>query len=176
MICAGIFGTFSPQPVGLTSLPVASTWLPILAMASRMMARTVPPTMPMRIAPLTFLTSMMMIATRPMTKVSVGQPARNPPTPSSTGTGLPDGLRMTPESMRPMKAMNKPIPTLIAVFSAGGMAWNTALRKPVSTRTVMMMPSRTIRPMASGHVMPGILAMPKVTKALRPKPVASARG
>ena len=132
--------------------------------------------MPMRIAPFTFLTSMTMIESRPMTKTSIGQPARNPPTPSSTGTGPVDGLRMMPESTRPMIVMNRPIPTLMAVFSGAGMAWKTALRKPVSTRTVMMIPSRTIRPMASAQVMPGSLAMPKVTKALRPRPVASASG
>ena len=40
----------------------------------------------------------------------------------------------------------------------------------------MMMPSMTTRPMASGHVIPGSLAMPKATNALSPRPVASASG
>ena len=39
-----------------------------------------------------------------------------------------------------------------------------------------MMPSMTTRPMASAHVMPGSLAMPNVTNALSPSPVASASG
>jgi len=85
-------------------------------------------------------------------------------------------LRTMPESTRPMIVMNRPMPTLMAVLSAGGTAWKTALRKPVSTRTVMMRPSMTTRPMASGQVIPGSLAIPKVTKALRPSPVASASG
>jgi hypothetical protein len=157
-------------------LPVLSNWLPIWPMASTMMARTVPPMMPMRMAPFTFLTIMTMIESRPMTKTRVGQPARNPPTPSSTGTGLAEGLRTMPESTRPMMVMKRPIPTLMAVLSGAGMAWKTALRKPVNTRTVMMMPSMTMSPMASGQVIPGSLAMPKVTKAFRPRPVASASG
>ena len=72
--------------------------------------------------------------------------------------------------------MNRPMPTLIAVLSWAGMALKTACRKPVSTSTVMMMPSRTTRPMASAQVISGSLATPKVTKALRPRPVASASG
>ena len=52
-----------------------------------------------------------------------------------------------------MIVMKSPIPTLIAVLSSAGTAAKTALRKPVSTRTVMMSPSRTTRPMASAHVM-----------------------
>ncbi len=132
--------------------------------------------MPMRIAPFTFLTSITMIATSPMTKTSIGQPARKPPTPSSTGTGPAAGLRTMPESTRPMIVMNRPMPTLMAIFSCAGMAWRTALRKPVSTRTVMISPSMTTSPMASAQVMPGSLAIPKVTNALRPRPVASASG
>src|SRR5665647_763581 len=172
----GNLGTFSPQPVGLTTLPVASVWPPILTTASMRMARTEVPMIPMRMAPFTFLTSMMMIESRPTTKTNVGQPARKPPTPSSTGTGPTAGRRMIPESTRPMIVMNRPMPTLMAVFRAAGTARNTALRKPVSTRTVMMSPSRTTSPMASGQVIVGSLAMPKVTNAVRPSPVASASG
>ena len=51
-----------------------------------------------------------------------------------------------------MKAMNSPMPTLIAVFSPVGTAWNTALRKPVSTSTRMIRPSMTTRPMASAQL------------------------
>ena len=43
------------------------------------------------------------------------------------------------------------MPTAIAVFSCAGMASKTARRKPVSTSTVMIRPSRTTRPMISGQ-------------------------
>ena len=72
--------------------------------------------------------------------------------------------------------MNRPMPTEIAVFSWPGIAWNTACRKPVSTSTRMITPSMTTRPIASAQVISGSLAMPKVTNALSPRPVASASG
>ena len=54
------------------------------------------------------------------------------------------------------------------------MAWNTAIRKPVSTSTVMTRPSSTTRPIASAQLIR--LAIANVTKALRPSPVAIANG
>ena len=175
-IVLGQVGTLRPQPVGLTTLPVASVWPPILAIASTMIARTVAPTMPMRMAPFTCRTSMTMIASRPTTKTSIGQPARNPPMPSSTGTGptrLPHeaGVDQADEGDEQADAHADG-----GLQLRRGRRGSTALRKPVSTRTVMMMPSMTTRPMASAQVMPGSLAMPKATKALRPRPVASASG
>ena len=127
-------------------------------------------------APFTRLTIMAMIASRPTTKTSSGQPVRKPPTPSSTGTGPLAGLRTKPASTRPMMVMNRPMPTLIAVLSCAGIARKTACRKPVSTSTMMMMPSSTTRPMASAQVISGSFAIPKVTKAFRPRPVARASG
>ena len=56
--------------------------------------------------------------------------------------------------MTPMKAMNRPMPTEIATLSGAGIAWKTAVRKPVMTRTRMMMPSMTTRPMRSAKVIP----------------------
>ena len=70
--------------------------------------------------------------------------------------------------------MKRPMPTEIAILSCAGTAWKTASRKPVSTRTRMIRPSRTTRPMASAQVI--WLAIEKVTKALSPSPVASASG
>ncbi len=46
MIRDGSVGTFSPHPEGLTTLPVASVWLPTLKTASTMTASTVAPMMP----------------------------------------------------------------------------------------------------------------------------------
>ena len=45
-------------------------------------------------------------------------------------------------------ARNSPIPTPIARFSAIGMAFMTASRKPVSTRSVITTPSSTTTPIA----------------------------
>ena len=108
-------------------------------------------------------------------KTTAGQPARKPPTPSSTGVG-PAGLRTMPESTRPMIVMNRPMPTLMAVFSCAGTARNTAWRNPVSTSSRMIRPSMTTRPIASAQVILGSCAMPKVTKAFSPRPVARASG
>ena len=85
------------------------------------------------------------------------------------------GMRvMKRASTKPMSAMKRPIPTEIATLSCCGTAWKTALRKPVSTSTRMTMPSRTTRPIASPQV--DWRAMELATKALRPRPVASASG
>ena len=70
--------------------------------------------------------------------------------------------------------MNSPMPTEMATLSCTGTAWKTAVRKPVSTRTRMMTPSMTTRPIASAQVI--WVAMENATKALRPSPVASASG
>ena len=57
--------------------------------------------------------------------------------PSSTGTVVrPRGYgARSPASTKPMSAMNRPMPTQIAIFSCAGTAWKTAFRNPVSTRT-----------------------------------------
>ena len=79
------------------------------------------------------------------------------------------GTRRTkPASTKPMKAMNRPIPTEIATFSCDGTAWKTAFRKPVSTSTRMTRPSITISPIAAAQVICGAIAT--ATKAFRPEP------
>ena len=97
--------------------------------------------------------------------------------PSCTGTVVlaASGMRRTkPESTRPISAMNRPIPTLIAVLSEAGIAWKTALRNPVSTSTRMTRPSSTTSPMASFQDIPE--AMEMATNAFSPSPVARANG
>ena len=149
----GSAGTFSPQPFGFT-LPVAPSKLgPILNAFSTMIARTVVAMMLMRIAPLTFLTKSAIIKIRPNPNTTIGQPTRFPLSPSVTGTGPAPVRRTKPESTRPIKVMKRPIPTEIAIFNCCGTARNTAVRNPVRTKTVIMMPSRTMRPIASAHVM-----------------------
>ena len=100
-----------------------------------------------------------MVSSTPRQKTRTGQPERCPLAPSCTGT-LPSspGMRVTkPASMKPMKAMNRPIPTLIACFSEDGMACMTASRSPVTTRTQMRMPSSTTSPIASGQLISGAI-------------------
>ena len=103
-----------------------------------------------------------------------GQPTNVPPSPRVTGTGPAPVRRTNPASTRPISAINKPIPTEIAIFNCAGTALNTAVLNPVSTKMVMMMPSITTSPIASAQVIWD--AIPTATKVLRPKPVASASG
>ena len=114
---SGIAGTLSPQPFGFT-LPVApSKFGPILKAVSIMTAKIVASTIPIRIAPFVFLTIKAIVKKRPKAKTMIGQPTRVPPSPSVTGTGPEDVRRTKPASTRPMRAMNRPIPTEIAIFS-----------------------------------------------------------
>ena len=177
-IWSGHAGTLRFHPSGLTMLlPWSSTPVtvgPTLAIASMTKATTVIVTIEMMMAPFTLRTHSATMRTRPSAKTRVGQPASWPPMPSSTGTGPAPVRRTKPASTRPMSAMNRPMPTEIATLSCAGTAWKTACRNPVSTRTRMITPSRTTRPMASAHVI--LLAMAYATNALRPSPVASASG
>ena len=93
-----------------------------------------------------------------MRNTSIGQPVRKPPVPSSRPA--PEPREMKPALIMPMRAMKRPMPTLIAVLSWPGTALKIAERKPVRTRMRRMMPSMTTRPMASAQVMPGSTTMP----------------
>ena len=141
-------------------------WMPI--------AKTVAAEIPIRIAPLILRTMRATIKRVPKTKTTVGQPTRFPLTPRPTGTGPLAVRRTKPASTSPIRAMNRPIPTEIAILICGGTALNTATRKPVSTNTKMIKPSRTTNPIAAAHVI--FDAIPTATKVLRPRPVASANG
>ena len=107
-----------------------------------------------RIAPLTCRTYSTTIRSRPSTKTSTGQPCERAADAEPDRDRVPaaSGLRRTkPASTRPISAMNRPMPTLIAILSCAGTAWNTAVRKPVSTSTRMTSPSSTTRPIASAQ-------------------------
>ena len=131
----------------------------------------------MRIAPRTLRTQSAIMSARPRQNTSTGQPPRWPSTPSWTGTVVwkASGMRVTTRaSTKPMRAMNRPIPTEIATLSCCGTAWKTALRKPVSTSSRITMPSSTTRPIAAPQV--DWRAIVLATNALRPSPVARASG
>ena len=154
---SGSAGTFSPQPFGLT-LSGATKFGPILNALSIMIANTVALTIPISSAPLVFLTIRATIRSKPITKTTIGQPTRLPPSPSCTGTGPVPVRRTNPASTRPMSAINNPIPTEIAYLSCCGTALKTAWRKPVKTKTVMIKPSNTTSPIASAQVI--LVAIP----------------
>ena len=56
------------------------------------------------------------------------------------------------------------------------MALMTASRKPTSTSTAMISPSTTMTPIASGQLRRSAPTSEKATKALMPRPAASANG
>ena len=128
----------------------------------------------MRRAALIFLTMRPIVRNRPKAKTTTGHPTSSPLLPRVTGTGPVPVRRTKPASTRPMRAIKRPIPTEIAILSCVGTARKTAVRNPVRTKTRMMIPSRTTRPIASAHVI--FEAIPTATKVLRPRPVASASG
>ena len=64
----------------------------------------------------------------------------------------------------------------IARFRSTGIASMIISRTFVSTSTVMMTPSRTITPMASGQDRPSWPTSVKATNPLSPSPAASANG
>src|SRR6266545_1240507 len=167
---SGSTGTFSPQPLGC--LPPIDG--PACTIASTMIARIVVPMMPIRMPPLTLRTTSTSIASRPITNTSVGQPSNLLSMPRPTGGTAAPVARTKPASTKPMSARNSPMPTPMAVFNWVGTAWNTAVRSPVSTRTVITRPSMTTRPIASAQVICG--AISKATIALTPSPAASASG
>ncbi len=109
-------------------------------------------------APRTSADHMTNRANRATRKISSGQPKTKPPTPSSRPT--PPEFWMKPAFIMPIRAMNRPMPTLIATFSGEGTALKIAERKPVSTRIIRMKPSITTRPMASAQVIPGSTTTP----------------
>ncbi len=145
--------------------------------ASTTIANTVVTTMPTRIAPRVRRATSTAVSSRPTTKTTVGQPCSWPAGPSCSGTVVPaaSGMRRTkPASTSPMSAMNRPMPTLIAVLSCIGIALKTAVRSPTSTSSAMTKPSSTTSPIASSQLI--WEATENVTKALRPRPVAIAKG
>ena len=147
-------------------LMLNACWIPI--------AKAVAEAIPIRIAPLTLRTISAMMRSVPKTNTTVGQPTRLPFTPRPTGTGPAAVRRTKPASTNPIRAMNRPIPTEIAILICAGTALNTATRNPVSTSTKMIRPSRTTRPIAAAHVICD--AIPTATNVLSPRPVANARG
>jgi len=113
------------------------------------------------------------VSTKPMRNTAIGRPRS---VPSPTGKGPAVGLITRPEVKKPMNAMKRPMPTLIARLSPIGTASISASRKRVSTSTVMTAPSRNTTVIAWCHVSPRPATRSNATTALSPIPVASAKG
>ena len=179
----GSAGVLRPHPRGFDSVGLIKL-LPTLKRVSTMSARIVEVTIPIRIAPLILRIIRTIVRNRPKAKITIGHPTNCPPSPSSNGTA--DGLELVlphttlgvlltnPASTRPMRAMNRPIPTEIATFRAVGMALNTAILKPVRTRIRIKIPSIRTNPIACAQV--AFFAIETATKVFKPRPVARARG
>ena len=90
---------------------------PILNADSTAIAAAVATAIPIRSAPLTFLTINVIMRNKPSAKIMIGQPTSVPLSPSVTGTGPEPVRRTKPASTNPMSAMNRPIPTEIAIFN-----------------------------------------------------------
>ena len=134
-------------------------------------------TIAIRMPPRTFRATSTAVSTSPNANTAVGQDAIEPLMPSPTGTvvfAASGNRRTNPASTRPTKLMNRPMPTAIAAFNAGGTASNTALRNPVATRTRITMPSTTTRPIASGQLT--CWAIVTASSVLIPSPAAIANG
>ena len=174
MNSVGRSGTTSDQPVGFSALPAG-----VFVKSCRITAKTVVARIPIRIPPRTLRTIRMISSTSPTTNTSVGQPTRTPPTPRFTGTVVwaSSGMRRTkPALTKPMMVMKRPMPTTIAIFSPEGTALNTASRNPQSTSTNMTTPDTTIRPMMSGQVRPGVVAIVAEMNPETPSPAERANG
>ena len=161
-------GIVRPQPPGW------STAEPRCQMASAMTASTVPTTRPMSMPPLSLSATSTDVRISVMTNSRVGTDATEPPIPSPTGGEFEPVAVTKPELMNPMKAMNRPIPTVIASFSSTGTASKIILRRPVAASSTMITPLMTTRAIASGQVTSWMTL--NARNALIPRPAAKPNG
>ncbi len=111
--------------------------------ACRISESTVPMAMPIRIAPRTLRTWSTKIDSSVMAKISTGQPERLPMAPSWTGVSecAESGTRLTkPALTRPIRAMNSPMPMVIACLIASGMPFMIISRRPETTMITISRP------------------------------------
>ncbi|WP_460785091.1 hypothetical protein [Microbacterium tumbae] len=162
-------GTVRLQP---PALPSAAA--PRCQTASTITASTVPETRPMSRPPLTRSATRAPVSSSVTTKSRVGTVATDPPTPRPTGGEAFPVAVTKPEFTKPMKAMNSPIPTVIASLSWIGTASKIALRSPVAASSTMMTPLIMTSAIASAQdTWP---TTENATKALIPRPAAKPNG
>src|SRR5690606_16186066 len=140
-----------------------------------MKATTVDAMMPQKIAALTFIAIRTIVTTNPTTATKIGHVLRCDMSirPNGSPSGVPKNV-ISPAFLRPRKRMNAPIPTLMAFFRTIGTISSTYLRTPVTTSKVMIRPSVTTTPIASGNVNPMLPSSVQATTALMPNPGAIA--
>ena len=134
-------------------------------MPSRVVTR-----MPIRMDPLTLRISRMTMRRSP------NSPRRTVlfmvPSPTRTASFL----TMSPRPCMPIKAMNKPMPTEVAILREGGMALTIFSRIPRNVRIRKMTPETKTTPSASCHATPCPRTRVKAKKALSPIPGAIMMG
>ena len=130
------------------------------------------PMMPSRRAARTPRAKRASVMIRPMTNVRIG-----PVLSGDNVTTVPVPRVTKPAFTRPIKRMNRPMPTPIACFRGIGIAFRIASRKPVRTSAVMTIPSMRMMPMAACHGSGGVPSTSwYATTALSPRPAAIANG
>ncbi|CAH0247305.1 hypothetical protein SRABI02_03088 [Plantibacter cousiniae] len=87
-----------------------------------------------------------------MTNTAVGTVATEPSIPRPTGGEPAPVERTKPASTKPMNAMKRPMPTVIAIFNWMGTALKIMARSPVAARRTMISPLMTTSPIASAQV------------------------
>ena len=151
---------------------VGNAWPPAKTSLSTI-AITVVPRMPRSRAPRVRRAMSHAVRKNPTRKTTIGSPFS---VPRPTGSGPAAGFTTNPAVKKPMKAMKRPMPTLMARLSPMGTASITASRKRVSTSSVMTSPSSSTTVIACGHESPRPATSSKATTALSPMPAASASG
>jgi hypothetical protein len=156
---------------GITAIPCSNTaespnpWF-------TMIANTVVARMPISSPPFTVRTTSVDVMARPTTNTRTWRFERF----GFSVIRVASLFTTIPPLTNPMIARNNPIPIPIARLRSMGMAFRTASRNPVSTRSVMIAPSITMTPIACGHVRPNVATSENVTNAFSPSPAAIANG
>ncbi len=91
-------------------------------------------------------------------------------------TSVPGAATMMPLHSRPMRAMSRPMPTLIACFSEVGTAVITRSRKPIPAVRMKIVPAIATAPRAMGHGVPPTTTTVNAKKKLCPIAGATAMG
>lgn len=168
-------GSVRLQPPGFSD-PSSANFGPIFQIASTITAMSVPLTSPMRMPPLTFFATRMPVSTSVTTKMTVGIVAIKPTPDGPSPTGGDDWpVESTkPEFTKPMNAMKKPMPTVIASLSCTGTASKIIRRRPVAASSTMSRPLMMTIAIASGQVTSWTTE--NARNALMPRPAANANG
>ncbi len=127
--------------------------------------------MPMRMLPRTFAAMRMAVIIRPSIARKTGGETRLPKATVVAGLAV-----MIPPLMKPIRAINKPIPAATAFFKELGIALSIQSTIPVTAKMKKTIPEMTTAPKAACQDAPRPRTTVKAKKALRPMPLARAKG